>query len=353
MASDVPATSTSPFDCVACGAHGTWHPGRQAVVCPACGTAIETAGGVPAAPEAFEFLHLLRDRPDSGRDWQPGATRVRCDACGTQMDYPAYLAGRDCEGCGSPALIPCDETGAPVHPSGIVPFLLTEPEARERVAAWLEKQRPTGSRRRFAIDTMRALYVPGWTFSARARVPWRAERLRTNRKGETERESIDGVVDVTIDHDFVPATASVPADLLAQADPFDAADLVAYDPRYLAGYEVEVYAVNLWDAWDASDARMQRRVDSAVRADAGRDAGGLETWPEWSGQRCQHVLVPVYAVTYTYGGQRYDAIVNGRAGWVKGRTPRDPLGCLISIVVLLGILGGLVVLVILAVRWLF
>ncbi|MFI5077951.1 MAG: hypothetical protein ACHQRO_11445 [Vicinamibacteria bacterium] len=353
MASDVPATSTSPFDCVACGAHGTWHPGRQAVVCPACGTAIETAGGVPAAPEAFEFLHLLRDRPDSGRDWQPGATRVRCDACGTQMDYPAYLAGRDCEGCGSPALIPCDETGAPVHPSGIVPFLLTEPEARERVAAWLEKQRPTGSRRRFAIDTMRALYVPGWTFSARARVPWRAERLRTNRKGETERESIDGVVDVTIDHDFVPATASVPADLLAQADPFDAADLVAYDPRYLAGYEVEVYAVNLWDAWDASDAQMQRRVDSAVRADAGRDAGGLETWPEWSGQRCRHVLVPVYAVTYTYGGQRYDALVNGRAGWVRGRTPSDPLGCLISIVVLLGILGGLVLLVILAVRWLF
>jgi DNA-directed RNA polymerase subunit RPC12/RpoP len=353
MTSNVPAFAASPFDCAACGAHGTWHPGRQAVVCPACGTAIETPGDLPSAPEAFEFLHLLRDRPDSGRDWQPGATRVRCDTCGTQMDYPEYLAGRNCEGCGSPALIPCDETGAPVRPSGIVPFLLTEAEARERAAAWLETQRPTGSRRRFAIDTMRALYVPGWTFSARVRVPWRAERLRTDRDGQTERESISGVAQVAIDDDFVPATASMPADLLAKVDPFAAADLVAYHPRYLAGYEVEVYAVNLWDAWDASDAQMQRRVDRSVRAAAGRDASGLETWPEWSGQRCRHVLVPVYAVTYTYAGRQYDALVDGRAGRVRGRTPNDPLGCLISGVVLLGLLGGLILLVILAVRWLF
>ena len=84
------------------------------------------------------------------------------------------------------------------------------------------------------------------------------------------------MAELTIDDDFVPATTSVPADLLATVDPFDAADLVACDARYLAGYEVELYAVNLWDAWDASDARMQRRVDSAVRADAGRDASELE-----------------------------------------------------------------------------
>lgn len=67
--------------------------------------------------------------------------------------------------------------------------------------------------------------MPVWTFSARVRVPWRAERLRTNRDGETDRESISGVAEVTIDDDFVPATASVAADLPAKIDPFDAADL--------------------------------------------------------------------------------------------------------------------------------
>ena len=45
-----------------------------------------------------------------------------CGVCGSTLDYPAYLAGRNCEACGSPALVPCDATGAPVHPGGLVPF---------------------------------------------------------------------------------------------------------------------------------------------------------------------------------------------------------------------------------------
>ena len=54
-----------PLDCVACGAHGTWHPGRQAVVCPACDTALDDAGNDGGPGAAFEFLPLLRDRQKS------------------------------------------------------------------------------------------------------------------------------------------------------------------------------------------------------------------------------------------------------------------------------------------------
>lgn len=306
----------------------------------------------PGPVEDFEFIPLLRDRPDSGRDWQPGATRVQCTTCGTSMEYPAYLAGGNCAGCGSPALMPCDATGAPVHPSGVVPFALTEGEARDRVAAWYGKHRPIGSRRGMQTETVRGVYVPGWTFSARVRVPWRAERLKTNRDGDTEREPISGVADVTISDHYVPAAAGVPADLLAKVDPFDASELVPYDPRYLAGYDVEVYAVNLWDAWDAADADMQRRVDRSVRADAGRGATGVETWPEWSGQRCRHVLVPVYAVDYTFGGKPYTTVVNGRTGRVHGRFPIDPIGIAVVLTVAAGLVAGLVWLLIAAVRWL-
>lgn len=272
------------------------------------------------------------------------------------MEYPAYLAGRNCEGCGSPALMPCDATGAPVSPSGVVPFALTEGEARDRVDAWCARHRPIGSRRRMQTETVRGVYVPGWTFSARARVPWRAERLRKTRNGDTEREPISGVAEMTVDDHYVPAAGSVPADLLARVDPFDASELVPYDPRYLAGYDVEVYAVNLWDAWDAADAYLQRRVDGAVRADAGRDATGMETWPEWSGQRCRHVLVPVYAVDYTFAGEPFTALVNGRTGVIHGRVPKDPIGAVLALArfaALVAVIGGVIWLVIAALRWLF
>jgi hypothetical protein len=342
----------SPATCPACGKPGAWHPARRALACPACDTIIDAGPLATGAVEAFEFLPLLRDRPDSGRDWQPGATRVACGACGTTLDYPAYLAGRNCAACGSPTLVPCDATGAPVHPGSVVPFGLTEGEARDCLAAWLEKHRPIGSRTRLVVDRVRAVYLPCWSFSARVRVPWRAERQRTKRDGETERESIDGVVDLAFDDEVTVAAASVPRDLLERIDAVSASNLVPYDTRYLAGYDVELYAVNLWDAWDAVDARLQERTDTSVRRAAGRGAIDLETWPEWSGQRCRHVLAPVYAIDYRFAGRTETALVNGASGAVGARTPPDPIAMARAVVVLLAILGGLGWLVVTIIRWL-
>jgi DNA-directed RNA polymerase subunit RPC12/RpoP len=167
------AVADAPLACRACGRHGTWDPARQTLACQSCGTAIDAGPAASGPAECFEFIPLLRDRPDSGRDWQPGATLVRCRTCGAPMDYPAYLAGRNCEACGSPTLVPCDATGAPVHPSGVVPFALTEAGARDAFAGWMATRRPIGSRRRAAIETMRAVYLPCWTFSAKVRVSCR------------------------------------------------------------------------------------------------------------------------------------------------------------------------------------
>jgi hypothetical protein len=305
------------------------------------------------AVESFEFLPLLRDRPDSGRDWQPGATRVRCPTCGTSMDYPAYLAGRNCDSCGSPALVACDATGAPVHPSAIVPFGLPDGELRDRVAAWLKTKRPSAGARGLVVDTVRAVYVPCWTFSARVRVPWRAERYKTNRDGEQEHETIGGVIERTFEDEVAPASASLPLEHLREIDLVSTSDLRPYDPRYLAGYDIELYAVNLWDAWDPVDARMQERVDRSLQRAAGSTAQGLESWPEWSGQRCRHVLAPVYAVSYRLRREQHVALVHGRSGSVAGTYPNDPVALAIGVAILLGFAGAIVLLVILVVRWLF
>jgi hypothetical protein len=294
------ATTPSPLDCATCGAHGTWHPARQAVVCPRCDATIDgvdTAGG---AVESFEFLPLLRDRPDSGGDWQP------------------------------------------VHPSGVAPFAIGAGDVRERFDAWLDAKRTFGLRRNgFAVDTVRAVYLPCWMFSARARVPWRGEIQKKDRKGQYEPHPIDGVVEETFDDVLVPASGSTPNEQLHRIEPFPVEDLRAYDTRYLAGYEVEACGVDLRNAWDAADARMQEKVDDALRQSAGVSPSALETWPEWSGHRCRHVLVPVYAIDYAYRGVRHCALVNGRTGQTAGRLPKDPLAMATGILILLAILAAL------------
>lgn len=233
-----------------------------------------------------------------------------------------------------------------------MPFAIGDGDARDRLAAWLRARRPLGSRRRPTVDRVRAVYVPCWTFSAKVRVPWRAEEQRTDRDGRTEQIAIDGVEALSFDDEVVAAAASIPAELLRRIDPVVAAGLVPYDARYCAGYQVEVYAVNLWDAWDAADARFQNETDRAVRAAAGRGAIGLETWPEWSDQVCRQVLVPVYVVDYTFGGAAHMALVHGHSGQVDGTHAPDRLARLLAIAVLLAVLAGAIWLVLLAIRWL-
>ena len=347
------ATAAPSLACPACGKPGTWDPARQALACPSCGTAIDAGQASTGPVPAFAFLPLLRDRPDSGRDWRPGATRVRCGTCGATMEYPAYLAGRNCEACGSPALVPCDATGAPVHPSAVVPFAITEADAREHLDAWLRARRPLGSRRRATVDRVRAVYVPCWSFSASVRVPWRAEERRTDKDGNTEQRAIDGVEELAFDDEFVVAAASVPAKLLRRIAPAPASDLVPFDPRYVAGYEVEVYAVNLWDAWDAADARFQKDTDRTVRASAGSGAIGLETWPEWSGHSCRQVLVPVYVVDYRFGDVACTAVVNGRTGQVDGTSPPDWMIRALAFLGAVALLAAAALLVLRAIRWLW
>ena len=107
--------------------------------------------------------------------------------------------------------------------------------------------------------------------------------------------------------------------------------------------------MNLWDASDASDAQMQRRVDSSLRRRRRARATGLGP-RRMERPAVPHVLVPVYRSDLHVRRPRSDALVDGRAAGSRGER-EQPLGPLISAVVLLAIHGGLDLLVILAVRW--
>src|SRR5262245_12254133 len=164
---------------------------------------------MPAAPtgpiDCFALLPRLGDRPDSGRDWQPRATHLRCRACQSLVAYDAHIVGRTCEACGTPGLVPSDETGVPVTPSGILPFRVGEADARTKVTEWLRSK----GCRNAAVETSRAVYVPCWVFNASVSCRWRGEKERTDRDGRSERIAIDGVVERAFDDYVVPASRSI------------------------------------------------------------------------------------------------------------------------------------------------
>lgn len=343
VANPVPAPeSVAAAPCVSCGGIVAWNAGRQELVCRSCGTAAELPEAADAV-EHFPLLPRLADRPDSGRDWQPRPTHLRCRSCQTVVAYDGHVVGRPCDACGTPALIPSDVTGAPVFPSGVLPFRLTEADARARLAVWLKSRRVRGA----AIDTVRGVYLPGWVFNARVSCRYRGVRERT-RDGETERIPIDGSVERTFDDYLIPASATVGGELLAEIAPFPTPDMRAYDTRYLAGYTTETYTRNMWEAWDAASARMEAELNSDLRHDSKCEPSELETWPEWRDQRCALVLVPAYVITYRHKKKEHHGVING---WT-GATAGSPLDLTLFDFMILGILLAIVAAVIYFFVWL-
>jgi hypothetical protein len=263
----------------------------------------------------------------------------------------------------SVALLPLlgdEQPDVPVAPTGVAPFAIGEGDARERFAAWAAQKRPIGSRRRAAITAVRAVYVPCWSFSARVRVPWRAMKLKTkhkrwDRENDSSFESvpIDGVVDLAFDDELVPASDAAPADLVAKLEPAPAADLIPCPPGAAADPLLAACTVSLRQAWDQVDARLQSHVERAVRGDAGLTATDLESWPEWSEQRCRLVLAPVFVVDYAFGGTPFVAVVHGRTGAVAGQKPPDWIARVLAAGVVLAVLAGLLWVVLAILRWLF
>lgn len=318
MTIPTPAESLAVAACVSCGGSVAWNAARQQLVCRSCGTdaQLEPPAG---AVEHFPLRGRLADRPDSGRDWQPRATHVRCRSCQSVVACDERVVGRVCDACGTPALVPSDSTGAPVGPSGVLPFRVTEADARARLTEYLKSRFV----RRSAIDTVRGVYLPCWVFNASVSCRWRGETTRRDRDGETRRVAIDGIVERTFDDYLIPASTTADPDLLGKIGSFPTADMRPYDTRYLAGFTTEVYTRNMWDAWDAAFARMEKELTARLEKDSKCWVSELETWPEWPDRRCALVLVPVYAISYRHGKEEYRGVVNGWTGEAAALTPRN------------------------------
>jgi hypothetical protein len=338
---DVPS-AVPAHRCENCGGLGTWHPARLALVCPSCGTVVVLPPESWGPVLGFPLLPSLRDRPDSGRDWRPQATHLLCRSCHSVVRYSGHVVGRNCDACGAPALMPCDGSGAPVVPEGVLPFRITLDAARQAVTEWLGSHRMLRRRGVAVIDTAETLYLPYWAFTARVQCRWRGEVQRTNRQGETRRIGIDGEVDRAFDDYLEPASGSALATLLRSVEPFPMADVRPYDERYLAGSTVETYNINMWDGWDRASARMHQQLNDELERDSKCSPDALETWPKWSGEQCTHLLVPAYVITYQHRGQRYQTVVNGWTARVAGTAPRDVLVEILSGVILLTVALGLI-----------
>ena len=343
--------------CAACGAQAEWNPSKQLLVCPFCGTSTPfTIDKESGALVENDLAKALRDLPDEARGWLAEKRTVQCQSCKAVSVFDPERVGQNCQFCGSPSLVDYKEIKAPIRPQGVLPFKVSESQVREQIRKWYASKwlAPGKLKTRALVDQVRGVYIPYWTFDAKAVCPWEAEaghyyyttetyrdnqgRTQTRQVQHVRWEPASGLVEHFFDDEPVPGTHGVATALLRQVEPFATPELVPYDTAFLSGFIVEHYQVVLLEAAQASQDAMTDKLRQMCAAQIPGDTyRNLEIHPTFSAQTFKHILVPVWLLAYLYGTRLFQVVVNGYSGRMAGQYPKSPWK--IAFLVLLAIIA--------------
>lgn len=355
------------FACPACGAEAQWNPGKQALVCPYCGThspaQVElTAGGQEVVKE-HDLVSALRSVPDDKRGWQAKKTSVRCQSCQAISVFDAERVGQRCDFCGSSSLVPYEDIKEAFRPESLLPMKLSESQVREAIRQWYGSRwfAPNRLKRAAMTDQVHGLYIPYWTFDAQVHADWTAEsgyfyyttETYRDSDGQTKTRQVQhvrwqpstGSLDHFFDDELVAASRGVEPDLLRRVEPFPTKELVPYKPGFLSGWVVERYQLDLLGAARHARERMQAECESLCAGQVPGDTHrNLQVRADFSSQTFKHVLVPLWLLSYSYGPAKYQVVINGYTGATAGRYPKSWLKIVLAVMAVIALAAMLMLL---------
>ena len=351
------------FACPSCGGEAQWNPAKQALVCPFCGTTFQADLPAAAAIKENDLAAALNNMGAEAHGWAAEKKSVKCQSCQAISVFdPARVAQR-CDFCGASALVPYEETKAPIRPESLLEFKVPETRVRESIRVWYGSRfwAPNALKGRALTDTVHGIYLPYWTFDAQVHANWTAlagyhyyeTEYYTDSEGNQQSRQVQrtrwvpasGAIERFFDDELVPASKGVQADLLRQIEPFPTTtDLKPYDPAFLSGWVVEQYQIDLLAAAQHSRQMMDAKVHQQCASEVPGDTySNLNVNANYYDPTFKHILVPVWLLSYTYGPTSYQVVINGYTGAIAGKYPLSWWKIAIAIVLALIVIGIFVV----------
>ena len=354
-----PAPKEHRFPCTTCGSDMRFAPGTDQMICDHCGaTQSITPTNKAAAIKELDFRQALRaELPKADTE---EIRTITCESCGAHVEFDSKTHAAECPFCATPVVT---DTGAErqIKPRALIPFALSEPEARKQMTDWLGSLwfAPNGLQEYARKGrAMQGIYIPYWTYDAdtkssysgaRGDVYYVTQQVRVERNGKmvTENRQVQktrwsparGRVARFFDDVLVLGSTSLPKAYTDALAPWDLSALEPYDPQFLAGFRAEGYTVPLEDGYSEARIYMDRMILRDVKFDIGGDkqrVDGIDT--DIKDVTFKHVLLPIWMAAYKYRGTTYRFVVNGQTGTVRGERPYSKIK--IAIAVTLGLIAA-------------
>lgn len=338
------ATETTPndpndrtFGCGQCGAILTFEPGTKQLTCQYCGhvNAIELSDDTVEEQDLDDALSRIGDSVPS----EP--VEASCPTCAASFTFEAPLHAGPCPFCDSPVFAKIDD---PLPEQGLLPFLVGEPQARERINKWLGRLwfAPSNVKEQTrGRDRLRGYYLPFFTYDAdsdtdytgmRGDVYFQTVRVPVVVDGKTKMtvqqvpkvrwSPARGQVRRQFDDVVISASESQPPVLMQRMRWLDLKILKPVQPEFLAGFFVERQQRSLNTGFGEAVAAMKAQIQADIRRQIGGDQQRITQMQiRFADRRFKLILLPIWVATLGFTGRKYRVLVNGRTGEVMGERP--------------------------------
>jgi hypothetical protein len=238
-----------------------------------------------------------------------------CQGCGADFLLPPQQLTLTCPYCGSAHALRRPAARDLITPHRIIPFTVDENGARQALRAWFAQDPPGAGVR---TEKGAALYLPAWSFEVAGQVPWTCQVQEGRNRWVTEKGS-EIVYHAAV---MAPASRRLSPECAAELEAFDLRQAIPFDERYLANWPAETYQVSVGDASLEARRRVYELEQGQVRARMLRQVKDLSfNSLGITIESFALVLLPLWITHYRAGEGRYEVVINGQSGAVRGQRP--------------------------------
>ncbi len=289
--------------CPQCGAPAKFDIKLQKYTCAYCGSEV----GISEAQKQKQGFRKIQKEKMNNNVRKYRLYQGSCTGCGAVVVFEENEALANCAFCGR-SLVRSEYLDAKRMPESVIPFVLTQEEAQERLKQWCNANRGKAESRHLLplLPELKGFYLP----YELVRGPVHMSVSRMDRGGVYHCEGF-------INDEYVNCSKQLDNLLLDAMEPFDPDGLTEFEFAYMAGQRVKIA--------DIPDDVLKKRVSEetaesytpAVRKTL--ESKAVDVSANVSSAISMPVLLPVYYICR----DNIMAAVNGQTGKVSVRAEKD------------------------------
>lgn len=327
-------TTAKRFICQSCGGPLSYKADGRELRCDYCDRELSLYQAIQEGAMVEEKDFAVALATAKGHTAPVEMQALTCQGCSAPFILNADVLSITCPYCNSAHVIEERETRQLIPPEAVIPFTVTEKQAKAVYYNWLKKKKLFGE---VQVSAPKGFYLPVWTFDIAGSVTGWARGYGKGAKGlQMPAQQVERAVfynDIP-----VAATRRLKKRLAEEIHNFNQSELQPYAPGYLADWPAATYQVNAADAslvarkyaWEdvqsvvAPQLRDQVSGPFGSSADVEMNLSSANMYVEVF----KLILVPLWLMHYRHKEHQnrvFDVIVNGQNAHVRGETPHSGL----------------------------